>query len=571
MNFWVGILLSALALLLVIIIFGTKLFFPYHRIIAITIYAIGWIPFLYSLSLRKHYILQYTNSVTPFFQIYWIHIIFAAIMLVAIFILLTLFPPTKSVFIGLSNEEISERLTEDETVLFYLNQRLSNNLETAQSNNYFNIDFTNISQTQKDNITNFWFEYIEVMFELDLLKERYKTFYQLNPISQKDLHGQAFKIGYLALLSQQYHTIKLTKSVTDPNVKNFLNQNFTQQGIERNTFTLLQEKITDTQELLKLNTGRAYYLLLNNKSDASNPEIDNYLAEISDSFTSYSKLIAKKPLNFLEKNSFKLWFPIQKRAAIQLSYIRTANRDYHISEKLIRKYKERFQPGDILLERREWHATNVGIPGFWTHNALYLGSINEMNKYFSGIPDLGEQTFIEYIEKRFPEAYAEFQTVDTDGNVFRVIEAKRPGVIFNSLEESTNADSVAVLRVKNISKSDQFKIVTQALQHLHKPYDYNFDFISDDAFVCSELIYKSYLDIPQLTISPEKFNGKLIFSPNQFAQKFDTEFQTDSAELDLVLFLDGNEKTGKAIEKPAKEFLDSWKRPKWHIAKDFIK
>jgi hypothetical protein len=570
MNFWIGLALATIFLIAAIAIFATKFLFPYHRIVALVIYAVGWVPFLYSISLKKQWILQNQGVVTSFLSAFWVHIVFGMIMLVSLYIFLVLFPVAKSPFIGLNDEEVSARLDEDQTLVLYLDQRLSSSLQSALDRRIFSVDFKNISGREKQELEDFWVSYIEVLLELDLLKERYKTFYQLNAITKKGLHQRAFINGYASFIAQHHHTFKLTQAVDDHGVRTFLNESFPSHGIESGTFDSIEDKLTDAGELLRLNTGRAYYALVNNENSSLKTLTEGYLKEIDSSLGSYAHLIAEKPLNFLEKSSFKLWFPIQKQSAIQISYIRTTSRDYHIDAKLIGGFKDRFEPGDIMLERREWHATNVGIPGFWTHSALYIGTLEMLNSYFENLPELNGKSFSELVRADYPEVYNKFQELDENGYKYEVIESKRPGVILMSLAASTNADSLAVLRVKNTDRSDRFKIVTQALSHFGKPYDFDFNFVTDNSLVCSELVFKAFQDISELNISPQEFNGRPIVSPNQFAEKFDNDLKKGRSELELALFLDGNEKTGEATEKGSEAFRETWKRPKWHIAKDFV-
>ena len=572
MNFWVALGLATAFLIATIVIFATKFLFPYHRVVAFIVYGIGWIPFLYSISLKRQLILQHQETVTSFFSAFWVHIVFGIAMLISLYVFLVLFPVAKSPFIGLSDEEVAVRLAEDETLIQYLDDRLGSLFETAEEQNIFAIDFSNVSGEEKGNLKVFWISYLEVLLELDLLKERYKTFYQLNAVTKNELHKKAFRNGYAAFLAQHYYTLQLQKKAAgNSDVITFLNEEIRDQGIEEDTFTRIRNKLTDPDELIRLNTGRAYTAVLDNGDYPLAELITKYIDGVDESISSYAHLIADKPLSFLERNSFKFWFPIQKRSATQISYVRTTSRDYHITAEQINQYRDQLQPGDILLERREWHATNVGIPGYWTHSALYVGTLDFLNKHFENLTALNGKTFAEFVEENYPSAYKQLLENDEDGYQYAVVESKRPGVMLMSLEASANADSLGILRVKKLDLGKQFKIVTQALSYLGRPYDFDFNFVTDNTLVCSELVYKAYQDIPELSIEPQEFNGRPIVSPNQFAEKFTDELGSASAEMELVLFLDGNEKEQIATEKEAEEFATTWNRPKWHIANDFVK
>jgi hypothetical protein len=571
MNFWIALGLATVFLIAAIAVFATKFLFPYHRVVALLLYAVGWVPFLYSIALKRQLFLQHQEAVTSFLGAFWVHIVFGVVLVVTLYALLVLFPVTRSPFTGMSDEEISLRLKEDRSIILFLDEKLVNLLTEADNKNLFATDFSVISSEQKESLRLFWTSYLETLLELDVLKERYTTFYQLNAVTRHDLHRAAFLNGYTAFLSQHYYALQLTNRVhANPDLVTYFDEPIDGYGIDAGMYTRIREKITNPDELLRLNAGRMYSSVINAADSELGDLIYRNLTAVDASLGDYAQLIADKPLSFLERNSFKLWFPIQKQSAVQISYVRLTDREYHITPEQIHEYRSRLLPGDIFLQRREWHATNVGIPGYWTHNALYLGTLEYLDNYFKDIPELAGSTFGAYLKNRLPAAYAEFIKQDEAGYQHAVIESKRPGVILTSLELSNNADSLGVLRVKGVSIEQQFKIVMQALSHFGKPYDFDFNFVTDTALVCSELVFKAYQDIPKLSIDLEEMNGRLILSPNAFAEKYSAERGRANAELELILFLDGDEKTGIATERGSEAFAQTWTRPKWHIASDFV-
>jgi hypothetical protein len=278
-------------------------------------------------------------------------------------------------------------------------------------------------------------------------------------------------------------------------------------------------------------------------------------------------MLLLNPVEVLEQRAFQSWYPIQARAAEKISYIRASTRDYLITPKLLKPYLKKFEPGDIMLQRREWHATNLGIPGFWTHLAFYTGTLDEIDTQFSGLEVLNGVLPSAYLKEKYPKTF--HQMNQKMGRFMpNIIEAKRPGVLVSIVEESALCDSLAVLR-PNTSKQDKFRAIERTFSYVGKPYDYTFDFRNDKAFLCSEVIYKAYHSAHRFNLETELINGRPIFRPNTLAEKF-SEQTAENKELEFVLFLDGSDRKQEIKNKNEAEFIKSAQRPKWHILNQYV-
>ena len=167
---------------------------------------------------------------------------------------------------------------------------------------------------------------------------------------------------------------------------------------------------------------------------------------------------------------------------------------------------------------------------------------------------------------RLAEARLEEREPGEDGYPRECLEAKRPGVIFLSLEESARCDYLGAMRPR-LSDEERLRVLDTALSHHGKPYDYDFNFDTDAAMVCSELVCKS-LAAGGLVIRPTETKGRRLFTPNQMVQLFDEEFGEPQQRMDFVLFLRGVEATGDVIPTERIDFRRSWKLPKWDVAQE---
>ncbi|NRB78961.1 MAG: hypothetical protein HRU38_09875 [Saccharospirillaceae bacterium] len=280
-------------------------------------------------------------------------------------------------------------------------------------------------------------------------------------------------------------------------------------------------------------------------------------------------------MDVIKSGTFKAWFPVQRGLANTMGNIKFwRNGQSLISVEDVHKILPLMRPGDVLLERREWQATNIGIPGFWAHAALFIGNKQERDSFFSDdqtvswIKSKGIESglFSDLLTRDYPSASVQSYGQE-EGFDVRVIESIAQGVIFTSLERSFAADSASVLRPR-LSKVERAKAIYNSFYFAGLPYDYNFDFLTDDALVCSELIVKSYQ--PNKNQKGIKFPlkltaGRLLMPANQIAKMYAQQHNTQAQQFDFILFLDGNEADKASHLATEDTFLESWKRPKWHI------
>jgi hypothetical protein len=565
----VGLALSVLLSTVGLVILATRTFYPKHRIVSLVLLSLGMAVFIFELLSLRYLLLLEERGFSTILSEYSLYtfMILGGISFVYIFNKFIFREPGP--LKNLTTDEIKTMLRQDEDNLLYLNQTLE---RIVKKTGYWeNIDPSQISSLKRYKLEEQWQQFVEVSFEIDLIKQRYRAFYKIDLLRNPTLHTNCFVLAYAALITQHKNILALTRNVgKNENLANFLNQPHEALALPAHIYSHLKYRLTHTKTLIRLNAGRAYLSLLRPNENQPLKLLDlinGGLKYLDSHIRSVPKMMLLNPIEVMEQKAFQTWYPLQKKAAEKISYIRTSKRDYLLSPKNLKPYLDRLQPGDILLQRREWHATNLGIPGFWTHLALYTGTLAEIDSTFRGLKELADEKPSAYLKRKSPESYAHMnQKIGRFAP--NVIEAKRAGVIVNIVEESALCDSLAILRPK-VEPRDIFKAIEEAFSYVGKPYDYTFDFRNDQAFLCSEVIYKAYKNAEKLQLETELINGRPVFRPNKLAQKFSEEIEAN-AQLEFILFLDGNERTGKVKKETAEAFKQSWKRPKWYILNQYV-
>ena len=213
----------------------------------------------------------------------------------------------------------------------------------------------------------------------------------------------------------------------------------------------------------------------------------------------------------------------------------------------LEELRGKLQPGDILLERRNWFLSNAFLPGYWPHAALYVGTPEQIEKL--GIKD----------DPRVKKAWDCFLKSDAAGHRHVILESMSEGVVFSSLEHSVGgADSVAILRPRLQSYQSK-EAIMRAFGHHGKPYDFDFDFFSTDRLVCTELVFRSYDGFLEFTLVD--ILGRKTLPALEIVRAFEKHRGEKKPLLEFIAFLDGDEGIGEAVFADEAALLGTLQRP----------
>lgn len=136
-------------------------------------------------------------------------------------------------------------------------------------------------------------------------------------------------------------------------------------------------------------------------------------------------------------------------AELKIPLVKALKAPKRVTPDIIVALREVLRPGDVFVTRHDDAMSNLFLPGFWPHSALWLGGEHD------------------------------------------ILEAKKDGVLFRDLEETLQVDAFVVLRPK-LTQAQIETALRRGCSHAGKLYDFIFDFRTTDRIVCTEVIYRSY-------------------------------------------------------------------------------
>jgi hypothetical protein len=434
-----------------------------------------------------------------------------------------------------------------------------------------------------------WEAAYDQAFALDQVRRFWEDWYRFDP-SRRDraAHVDSFLLTYAAELALYEKSYRLARVIgSNPTAARFLDAPHPARGLPPGSFSWLREQLQGSRDQARVQAGARYLAWLGTglaaraEADARGSgwlwrAIDAHLTAIGGN-PALDRAVATVAgdLQLLRGGVHRLWFPTQKGVAEWMGDARTRRIGWYlIAEPQLAAVEPQLQPGDVLLSRKNWYLSNVGLPGFWPHAILHVGTPAELRATFD-VPEvrawvraeIGEDAGLDgLLARRHPVLWQRYLG-GADGHPYRVVEAISEGVVFNTLPHAAG-DYLAALRPR-LPPLARAQAIAAAFDHLEKPYDFDFDFATDHALVCTELVWRAYRPGPGkagLTLPVAPLAGRQTLPANAIARLYAEERGRPDRQLDFVWFLDGRERERRAVPAGEEAFAASWRRPKWDVA-----
>lgn len=199
-------LISVIFIILCISIITYKIFYPYHRIIAISIYIISWI--IYYFRFRKNINAQIKESNKLYKKYY--DFMYAVIgFLILFYVIFVIFPINNNEFLNKDINEINIEINQDIPNVIYTIK----NLDESYNNILPYLNITEKSSFEDHQKLKKYFKKIILnLIVLENYHEKYQYFYQIDYLKYKEFNINAFSIAYSSDITKYKTALMISKN-----------------------------------------------------------------------------------------------------------------------------------------------------------------------------------------------------------------------------------------------------------------------------------------------------------------------------------------------------------------------
>jgi uncharacterized protein YycO len=340
---------------------------------------------------------------------------------------------------------------------------LSANADAAEARGYY-------SPTEDETLRTHYARYLAVRVSLweviEKLRPQTKAV-QRKPQSAQAQDWDAFAIAFCAaeiIVRTGEHLIDLARERDI--IWQKLDEADQRYGLPRKSFTRLYRQLTSAFRMHGFYEARGFYDAHRDEIEAT-LERDN-LRPIAEVLTTLNLPTASRGDHLRRYRSF-VRHSLKRRnqsalrniifaafeaigsdvADLKIPLVKPINAPKRVTADVIAQIKSQLRPGDVFVTRHDDAMSNLFLPGFWPHSALWLGGEDD------------------------------------------ILEAKKDGVLLRDIEETLQVDAFVVLR-PNLTPEQIETALARGISHAGKFYDFIFDFRTTDRLVCTEVIYRTY-------------------------------------------------------------------------------
>jgi hypothetical protein len=437
-----------------------------------------------------------------------------------------------------------------------------------------------------------WVTFLNSAAVLDRIR-RFHEDYMYFDLSrlERDQHVRSYCLTFASELALYEHTTELVDLLAlNGNVSKFLDTPHPKAGLAEGTVGFVREELGGLTDFARVLAGKQYLAALDlghgSRAQANAngygwlwDAAEGHLRRIETrSSTALATKTVANDLAPLGRKLKELVYPVQAKVAAQIADVRVRRPGrYLITREQLDAMRAKVAPGDVMIGRKNWYLSNVGLPGFWPHAFLYVGDEAELAKAFDDDAEVRawvereggrDESFTAYLARTFPDAWRDRAAAPADEPLI-VIEAISEGVLQNSLAHASG-DYLGVLR-PHLAPWVKARAIARAFGYLGRAYDFDFDFATDHTLVCSEVVWRSYRPLKDeaghgLRIDAVVVAGRHTLPPNEFARLYRDEAGKEGAQLEFVYFLEGVEKDQVAVVQTEAAFRETVDRSKWDVA-----
>jgi len=262
-------------------------------------------------------------------------------------------------------------------------------------------------------------------------------------------------------------------------------------GLKRKSFTRLYRQLTSAFRMFGFYQARDYYdlnkqALLKSLKTGGLHEIINILEALNlpeasrgDHLRRYRRFVnfslRRRSLSMGRKTMFALFEATGSDIAeLKIPLVKNIGAEKRVTPDIITALKPQLQAGDVIITRHDDAMSNLFLPGFWPHGALYIGAADRRRAM--NMPEI---------------CLNSVSRPDFDHGEINILEAKKDGVLLRAIEETLQVDAFIVLRPK-LTEAQIREALIRGQSHSGKLYDFVFDFATSERLVCTEVIYRAY-------------------------------------------------------------------------------